>query len=156
MELEQSEADRLAGTLRLRFAGGEKLVPALRLGAGRRWIEALVETMTAVAATSTEGPDGLLRLASATTDGAVDALLAYDTTNVLGGREWLDGNAEAFEIRDALDTMRARAIPFGEAAGLTQLILTAAQLAAQSYTNGRSPSGDSPRTSSKRRSRRTS
>lgn len=156
MELEQSEADRLRGKLRLQFAGGEKVIPALRLDDGAEWIEVLVQKMTAVAVTSTEGPEGLLRLTAATTEAAVEAVLAYDKTGALGGREWLRVNAEATDIRDALDTMRARALPFGEAAGLTQLILTAAQLAAQSFTNGHSPSGGSPRTRSNRRSRRTS
>lgn len=147
----QTDEDRLAGFLRLRLGGVEVQIPTLPIRPAHRWLEQLNAKLDDLAASVSddERQQALVRLATQTTDSAVDLIAGYDRAGVIaGGVEWLQEHATPREIHDALSVMREEAIPFGEEVTMMGLMVAAAlrraaALDVQSSTNGPSHTGDS-------------
>ena len=153
-----SEEDILAGIMRVRIGGVEKALPTLKLRKARAWKEQVGEVLgTSLDGFELNGSADLAGLALVAGDRMLDLVLAYDETGALGGREWLEDNADDAQVYAILRTLLDRSFPFvrdlnavvarlREALAGTALV-PAASLGARS-TNGLSPTGDSAPTTS--------
>lgn len=150
---QRSPEDVLAGILRIATRAGERQVPTLSIAATRTW-QASLEPIFAprewdAAAVAAFGAleAGLL----------VDVVVGYDTTNALGGREWIENNADPAQLYAAALQMMEVAFPLAEPAGLLAgLIKLAEPSKPPSGTSGLSHIGGSTRGRSKRASTRAS
>ena len=161
-----SAQDTLSGVLRLTFDGEERTVPTLKLRASREWLERQVRKMPLLidALQGDQGAAGQRAFLDFSYETGLDAVIDYDRSGALGGREWLEEHADPSELYEALRAMARVAIPFGDdLQTLVALLVTinpgllapappAAASASPRSTSSRSPSGTSPR----RRSRSSS
>jgi hypothetical protein len=165
--VEQTDADRLSGILRLRFGSAEKEIPALPLRPAREWVNKLVAgfdgVITRAASEIRDNPDVTFLnvpflVSQITHDTAIDLVLAYDRGDGIGGRDWLEDNATPRQVKEALEVMHSEALPFdGEAQTVSKLLIQAAvQSLARSSTSSPSPTGDLRPVPSNRASRRGS
>ena len=154
--------DILAGVLRIAVGGVEKIVPTLPLRATREW-QARIGT----------GPSGfsvpvtvddwtaanVSEFAGLTVDTILDLVVAYDRTGALGGRDWLEENADPAQLYAAAEQMAEVAYPFADNVRLllaALVVRTVVGSPSPKSTNGRSPTGASTRRRSKSASTRTS
>jgi hypothetical protein len=145
---DRSPEDVLAGILRIPVGGVEKIVPTLPLRASREWQRLVFEKIGEFRPVLSAGqtPEALDALARLSLDTILDLVGAYDRTSALGGREWLEENADPAQLYGAARAMAGVALfPFGDdAKSLVGLLpgLVAA-LSTPSSTNGPSPAGGS-------------
>jgi hypothetical protein len=162
---ERSPEDVLAGVLRFTFGGVEKVVPTLKIREVRDWQRRVTAEVPWLESAIHE--DGAIDHLGDFVDESLDKLIAfviaYDVSGALGGREWLEANADPSELYEASRAMGAVSFPFvGGLRGLRLLLASVvAQAAAEassspSSTNGASPTGDSMPEPSKSASTRTS
>jgi len=145
----RSDEDILAGQLRIAVGGHEKLVPTLKPRAAREWIERGVDTVPEFrkALAGDQSPATLKAVATLTANVLLDLVVAYDVAGALGGREWLEENADPAQLYAAFRQMGENAVPFaGDAQALLQtlpgmLLAPAAKSEQPSSTNGRSHTG---------------
>lgn len=163
---DRSKEDVLAGVLRISVGGVEKLVPTLKLRGSRDWQALVADKLAAIKPALAADPTadtiaGVTRLAMGS---IVELILEYDKTSALGGREWLEDNADPAQLYAAVRQMGQVAFPFVDdlvtlVAAFPTLFVTTRQDGpsdGMSSTNGRSPSGASSPTTSKSASTLTS
>ncbi len=133
---ERTPEDRASGVLRIAIGNQTRRVPTLKLTAAELWAEKAAEL-----------PDG--DLTTGILEAArLEAVLAYDKTDALGGREYLETHADWEQIYTAFGQMMAVVRPFA-IEQMDQEKLVAALLdrpefgALLSSMSGLSPSGDS-------------
>lgn len=151
---ERTPDDVLAGIIRIPVGGVAKAVPTLSIAATRTWQASLSPIFmprewadAAAVAAFGDLEAGLL----------LDVVVGYDTTNALGGREWLENNADPAQLYAAAIQMMEVAFPLAEPAGLLAgLIELAEPSKPPSGTSGLSHIGASTRGRSKRASTRAS
>ena len=153
----RSNEDVLAGILRIPVGGVEKQIPTLPIKASREWQSLLADKLGGfgMALASDQSLASISAFASLSLDTILDLVVAYDRTGALGGREWLEENADAAQLYAALRSMGEVAFPFVN--DVRSLLAMLPGLLAQaavgsnspSSTNGRSPTGASTRKPSK-------
>jgi hypothetical protein len=145
----RSAEDVAAGVLRVTIDGHEKILPILRIRAERNWKAGLREVFSRKLPDIDEDkPVGVERIgefSNLTVDAILDVVTSYDTSNALGGREYLEEHALQSELVDVLRLIWSVVFPFTQA---PPLIGPANGVAAEastgsSSTNGHSPAGDS-------------
>ena len=158
----RSAEDVLAGVLRIAVGGVEKTVPTLSLRASRDWQNALGKRPSGFSV-APANDDWTLANVSEFSNIAIDTLLdivvAYDRTGALGGREWLEENADPTQLANAAELMVGASNPFADNARLLLVALVLRSVvgsASPNSTNGPSRTGGSTRARSKRASTRRS
>lgn len=154
---ERTLEDRASGILRITVGGQTKRLPTLPMRATAEWQESLGERFTAFTKqlAADQSAQSLAGFATFTHEAILDAVVAYDRTGALGGREWLADNADPEQLYVAFRQMAEVAFPFvKDVQGLLALLpgLVAQQVAesaSPSSTNGHSPSGVSIPSASK-------
>lgn len=132
---ERTPEDRASGVLRITIGDRTRRVPTLKLTAAEAWAETVAEL-----------PDG--DLTSGILERArLDAVLAYDVTGALGGREYVEEHADWDQVYVAFGQMMAVVRPFAieqmDQANLVGALLDRPEFAALlSSMSGLSPSGD--------------
>jgi hypothetical protein len=145
----RSPEDVLAGVLRIAVGGVEKTVPTLSIRATREWQEGLAKGPEAFSVPVNEDDwtaASVAEFAGLTLEAALDAVVSYDRTGALGGREWLEEHADPEQIHAAAMQMAEVAFPFarnGRMLLAALIIRSVAGSASPNSTNGRSPTGDS-------------
>lgn len=116
MTAQNSAQDVLGGVLRLTFDGEEHAVPTLKLRASREWLERQVQKMPLLldALLGDQDAAGQRAFLDFTYEAGIEAILEYDATGTLGGREWLEEHADPAELYAALRRMARVAVPFGD------------------------------------------
>lgn len=156
--MDRSDEDRVSGVLRLRFGAAEREVPTLPLRPAREWQRRVAELSGGFGLPAVDDWRGSDpgQFANLTVDALLDLALAYDRTGALGGRDWLEDNADPAELFAAVSAMAENAFPFAEDGRrlLATMVVSAmvGQSAPPSSTNGRSHAGDSTRDGSRKRS----
>lgn len=147
MPLDRAPEDVAAGVLRFTFGGQERVVPTLKIRASRDWIRAGVAKLPALQAVlaGDQSPEGLDQLIALGYDAALEQVLAYDRTGALGGRDWLEDNADPTELYEALRAMGQVALPFvGDLKGLLAILPGLLEGAAPDDTSESTSSTSSP------------
>lgn len=112
----RSEEEALAGFLRIRIGGNTVDVPTLKIKHSRKWkaevTTAMGSVMKRLPDANADNADWLKPIANAPTEVMLDLVLAYDTTNVLGGRKAVEDNADDREVWEALQQMLGATFPF--------------------------------------------
>ena len=149
----RSAEDVLSGTLRIPLGGVEKIVPTLPIRASREWQQLITEKVGGFGAvmSAQQTPEALGALANLSLDTILDLVVAYDRTNALGGREWLEEHADPAQLYGAVRAMAGVAFPFvNDAKALVGLLPGLVDALSQpSSTSGPSPTGASTRARSK-------
>lgn len=166
---QRSPEDVLAGVLRVPVGGVEKLVPTLKIRAVRAWQAVVAEKVGPIPALlgnqSAGTVEGMFTFTGLAIEAILDLVVAYDSTGALGGREWLEANADPAQLYAAARQMGEVTFPFVGDVGTLMLTFPAlfrsqAKPAepsdSTSSTNGPSPSGASTPEPSKSGSTRTS
>jgi hypothetical protein len=158
----RSAEDVLAGVLRIAVGGVEKIVPTLPLRATREW-QARISTgptgFTVPVSEADWSATTVAEFSGMTLDTILDLVVAYDRTGALGGREWLEENADPAQLYAAAEQMAEVAYPFADNIRVLLAALVVRAVvgsASPKSTNGRSPTGGSTRSRSKSASTRTS
>lgn len=156
---ERSAEDVAAGVLRIAVGGTVRAVPTLKARWIGEWAEAFTIAGDGGKAIGEWTMDDFTRFAAGSVERLLSLVVAYDRTAALGGREWLEENADPTELHEALVAMVGNAFPL--ASDPTVLVdLVIAQAAAGSIppssTSGASSTGTSTRTRSGRGSTRSS
>lgn len=151
---ERTEADRASGILRITVGTTAKKVPTLPISASATWIEGLGSALAgrAEALAKDQSVESLMGLGAFAHEALLDAIVAYDRTGALGGREWLTENADPEQLYIAFRQMAAVVFPFVRDVQAVLQILPGLLAAAskqpgepsgsESSTNGPSPTGD--------------
>lgn len=89
------EADVASGVIHITINGQAKTLPTLKIGPFEDdWLPAQGEAIRAMFEADRE-PAELFKIGMGT---LLDAVVAYDTTGALGGREWLRANADHSDL----------------------------------------------------------
>lgn len=157
---QRTPEDILAGVLRINVGGIEKRVPTLPMNASAEWQETLGAGLSGFARnlSADQSAESLVGFARFTQQAILDAVVTYDRTSALGGRDWLEENADPAQLYIALRQMAEVVFPFVN--DVRSLLAMLPGLLAQadggsgspSSTNGLSPTGASPRDRLKKRS----
>ena len=157
----RSPEDVLAGVLRIAVGGVEKLVPTLPLRATREW-QAQIAKGPSGFSVPVDSDDwsasAVAEFSGMTLDTVLDIVVAYDRTGALGGRDWLEENADPAQLHAAALQMMEVAYPFAEDVTLllaALVVRTVVESGPRSSTNGRSRTGASTRARSTTASTRT-
>lgn len=161
---QRTPEDILAGILRINVGGHEKRVPTLPMNASAEWQEALGAQLGGFARnlSTDQSADSLMGFARFTQQAILDAVVAYDRTSALGGREWLEETADPAQLYIAFRQMAAVVFPFvSDVRSLLAMLpglLAQADVGSSSpnSTNGPSPIGGSTPARSKSASTRRS
>jgi hypothetical protein len=151
---ERSEEEVVSGLLRISVGGIVRTVPTLKAKWVPDWLRMLVPAVAGKGLTEWTQGD-VQSLASSAIPHMLDLIDAYDRTAALGGRAWLEENADPAELHAALVAMVGNASPLADdpAAMLGMaLVMSGVPSAPPSSTNGSSPNGASPRKRSVRSS----
>jgi hypothetical protein len=134
------------GLLTFSIDGQVRVVPELKWRENRAW-QLLVEAGIArLAGVSLDTPEGQ----RATSDYQFEAILAYDKTAVLGGREWLEEHATETDLDALYDRFLGTAYPKAESpAAVMAAVLAGALSILPSFKSSRSRTGASARLTSK-------
>ena len=158
---ERSEEEIASGLLQISVGGVVKSMPTLPIKYIPEWAK-LLDAVTPSGIATPDPDEGFSLIARVTNAGLLDLVVAYDRTGALGGREWLEENADPAELKAAAVQMAGNAFPFGEAAAVIGTMVTTriGQSVAPSVppnsTNGHSSTGASRPNRSARRSTRSS
>ena len=91
------EADVASGVIRITINGQEKVLPTLKIGPFEdEWLPAQTEVIKRLFEEDRE-PAELFKIGMGS---LIDAIVAYDTTGALGGREWLRANADHADLHN--------------------------------------------------------
>ena len=150
---QRTPEDILAGVLRINVGGIEKRVPTLPMRACAEWQETLGAQLGGFARnlSADQSADSLMGFARFTQGAILDAVVGYDRTSALGGREWLEENADPAQLYIAFRQMAEVAFPFvtdvrSLLAMLPGLLATSdVGSVSPSSTSGPSPTGASTR-----------
>jgi hypothetical protein len=128
--------EKAGGFISARVGGTTKELPTLKVRAAREWRLRLVEALGSVSPTMLSldldalkvdgiaAMTGLAPLAQLASDRILDLVVAYDPSAALGGRDWLEENADDLELYALLKVILG--VIFPEAAdlrsGLAQLM----------------------------------
>ena len=151
------EADVASGVIRITINGTERVMPTLKIGPFEdEWLPSQKDMIQGLFEADRE-PADLFKLGMST---LLDAIVAYDKTGALGGRDWLRNNADHNDLHKLVRMIWQRHFEgfmkdvqalmgsvrqMNQAAAATELL---AQLQAKS-SSGPSPIGeDSPPTDS--------
>jgi hypothetical protein len=153
--------DVLAGVLRIAVGGVEKIVPTLPIRATREWQASLGSTGDSFSPKDVDDwtPADASDFSSLSLDVILGAVVAYDRTGALGGREWLEEHADPAQLFTAAQQMAEVAFPFAEDTRMFLVALVVQSVVGSSppsSTNGPSPIGASRRRPSSRPSTRAS
>ena len=148
---QRTPEDILAGVLRINVGGIEKRVPTLPMNASAEWQEALGAGLGGFARnlSADQSADSLMGFARFTQGAILDAVVAYDRSGALGGRDWLAEHADPAQLYIAFRQMAEVVFPF--VADVRSLLALLPGLLAQadvgssspSSTSGHSPTGGS-------------
>jgi hypothetical protein len=157
----RSAEDILAGVLRIAVGGVEKIVPTLPIRATREWQTLIAKGPQAFTPRDIDDwdPGDAFDFAGLTLDAILDIVVAYDRTGALGGREWLDENADPAQLYLAAEQMAEVAFPFADNSRVLLAALVANRVVAstpRSSTSGLSAIGGSRRKPSRQASTRAS
>jgi hypothetical protein len=147
---ERSEEDAVTRVLRISVGGVVKTMPTLPIKHIAEWSK-MLDALTPSADALGDPSEGFTTIAKITMSSLLDLIVAYDRTGALGGREWLEENADPAELKTAAEQMAGNAFPFGVAAAvigsmvMAHLDHLAAQSEPPSSTNGSSRNGASTR-----------
>lgn len=163
MSDERSQEELAGGFIRVVVGGSTRNLPTLKIRAEREWKLLLAQTLGEAQVgldfeEIRKGGDAAYQamapLANLATDLSVDLLLAYDKGGVLGGREFLEENADASEVYRALLKALKVAFPFvrdlRDAATEIRSLVGMSRLVgsdSSSSTNGPLPTGEPSLTS---------
>lgn len=154
----RSGEELAGGFIRCRVGGKTANVTTLKIREEREWRAQLAKAVGDAQVdldwnSLREGGDAayaaLLPLTNLPSDLALDLIVAYDKGAALGGKEWLEDNADSAQVYQVLLAMCRVVFPFvndlrsavGEFLGILQTAgVGSAKL---SSTNGHSPTGDS-------------
>ena len=159
---EQTPEDAAVGILRIGIGGFVREVPTLKAKYVGSWAEQVLlmdQEGHAVKIKPLEDWTAfdVAQLAGPALDRVIELIVAYDRTGALGGREWLEENADPPQLQTALTQMLGNAFPLAdspEVLAATVMGQAAAGSTPPSSTNGASPTGTSTRTRSGRGSTR--
>jgi hypothetical protein len=102
--------------IRLRLGNTDRVLPELAFDPWCDWVNVYNARLAESAKLDEQvaaAPDQQLSImATFPTRVEIDLLLAYDTSGVLGGREWIQAHASPREIHEAFVKVRAVAFPF--------------------------------------------
>ena len=158
----RSPEDVLAGVLRIAVGGVEKIVPTLPLRATREWQATLARGPAAFSVPVTDDDwtaATVSEFTGLTLDTILNVVVAYDRSGALGGREWLEDNADPAQLYAAASQMAEVAFPFATNIPMLLAALVVRSVVASTSpnsTNGHSPRGVSTRARSKSASTRRS
>jgi hypothetical protein len=158
---DRTPEDLALGVLRIPLGDTLKVMPTLKARWLPEWAALFARPKGEPKAldewTTADADEALL---SAKTVGRViDLIVAYDRTGALGGREWLEENADPSQLKAALDQMVGNAFPLADdPAGLASLVVLRQVVPSNppSSMSGSSATGASTRTRSRRASTRSS
>ncbi|HSW43102.1 MAG TPA: hypothetical protein VLM76_11390 [Patescibacteria group bacterium] len=111
---QRTPEDVLAGVLRIDVGGITKRVPTLPMKASAEWQESLGAQLGGFARnlSADQSADSLMGFARFTQEAILDAVVAYDRTGALGGREWLEEHADPAQLYLAFRAMAEVVFPF--------------------------------------------
>jgi hypothetical protein len=161
---ERTPEDVAAGILRIAVGGTVREVPTLKAKYVGAWAERVLLLDDAGRAVKIKPLEewtaaDVAQLAGPALDRVIDLIVAYDRTGALGGREWLEENADPPQLQDALTAMLGNAFPLADSPEVLAATVMGQVAAASNQprsTSGRSRPGTSTRTSSGRASTRSS
>lgn len=154
---DRSQEELAGGFLRVVVDGSPRNLPTLKIRAEREWKLLLAQTLGETQlnidfAALQKGGDStymaLAPMANLATDLAIDLLLAYDRSGVLGGRDFIEEHMDASEVYRALVKCLRVAFPFvadvrsviNELINLRGLVAVA-RSSNSSSMNGQAPDG---------------
>jgi hypothetical protein len=142
----RSPEDVLSGILRIAVGGVEKIVPTLPISATRIWQASLAAGETADGDDADLTPPDTAQVLGLSLDAVLSFVVGYDRTAALGGREWLEANADPGQLYAAASQMAEVAFPFARDVPMLLRALLARSVVASrsaSSTSSPSPSGGS-------------
>ncbi|HSW41752.1 MAG TPA: hypothetical protein VLM76_04515 [Patescibacteria group bacterium] len=106
--------DVASGILRINVGGTEKRVPTLPMRASAEWQETLGAQLAGFgrSLSADQSADSLVGFARFTQGAILDAVVAYDRSGALGGRDWLAEHADPAQLYGAFRQMAEVAFPF--------------------------------------------
>lgn len=164
---QRSPEEVAGGFIRCRLGTEVRNLPTLKISDERAWKESLAKAVgtaqvsvdwEALKAGGDRAYHALTPMLSLPTDIALEMLVAYDKSGALGGREWLERNADSKQVYDLLVAVGRVVFPFvhdlrGVLREIIQIQQTVRRLEAaaeveseseqSSSTNGLSPTGTS-------------
>lgn len=112
---ERTEEAGLAGLLDITMGGRVYTLPALTIEQSDQWLDRLGAAMAdAEVLDGDSGADTLRTLLRHAAETALELVVAYDTTGVLGGADEIRRRATKRELSEALEMMVKVEDPFGE------------------------------------------
>lgn len=159
----RTEDEKARGIVPARIAGSTRSMPTLKAKAARPWKLLVVQTISNVAKDAdVRGQGGadtiadVLNLGVLAGDKVLDLLLEYDVTAALGGREYLEENADDSQLYAVLRAVADVHFPFVadvmtatgtlsrllEASPRSEAAESADQSDPESSASGSSPTGD--------------
>ena len=140
---QRTPEDILAGVLRINVGGIEKRVPTLPMNASAEWQEALGAQLGGFARnlSTDQSADSLMGFARFTQQAILDAVVAYDRSGALGGRDWLAEHADPAQLYLAFRQMAEVVFPFVN--DVRSLLAMLPGLLAQADVGSSSPSSTS-------------
>lgn len=149
----RAESDVSSGSIPCRIGGRVRPLPTRKVGPVREWKASLgTALLTGVTGFDfrekpTEAMVDLSRLATIVGDTVLDLVVEYDVTGALGGRDWLEANADDREVYEILRSILAVHFPFvrdlRDAIREVMALLAVARSDQASSPSSPSPSGDS-------------
>jgi hypothetical protein len=127
-----NEEEIVSGALSVTKDGRALSLPVLKIKRAREWRKAVAAEFDG------EEPENTSDAMNVPADKILDLVLAYDRTNVLGGRESIEDSMTDEELYDAFIAMWRKTFPF---ARLARDLMSAASPAPARLPNGRSPTG---------------
>lgn len=108
---ERPEEEQIRGILTVTIDGQKRAVPTLKRVHSREWKQQVTRTIASIDLPDTDDIELLVRTATLTDDIIFELVIAYDRTNALGGREYLDEHADDRDIHEAFEVMLRAASP---------------------------------------------
>jgi hypothetical protein len=161
---ERTAEDVAAGILRIAIGGTVREVPTLKAKYVGAWAMQVMlqddagELVKIKPLDEWTGAD-VAALAGPAIDRVIDLIVAYDRSGALGGRDWLEENADPPQLQTAFTQMLGNAFPLATSPDVlagTIMAQVAAGSSRASSTSGPLPTGTSTRTRSARGSTRSS
>lgn len=113
----RDEEQATNGLLLIRIGGQIKEVPTLKIKHSRKWKDQVATVFGKITdrlpTTAEKNEDVLRPLMNLASDVAIELVLAYDITTALGGKRWIEDNADDREVFEALQQMLTATFPLG-------------------------------------------
>jgi hypothetical protein len=140
----ETDEDVVLGVLRITVGGIVKTMPTLKVKYVDAWMRSLSPVVGAARAIGEWTDVQVAELPGQNAALMIEWIIGYDRTGALGGREWLEENADPGELHAALTQMLGNANPLADARaqlGLLLLRRATAGSSPPSSTNGASTNG---------------